>query len=269
MINAQASMKKILEYLQQLELSELEAKLYLTLLDTGAVSVRELAEIVGVKRTTAYMPLEMLVEKGLVLKVMKGSKSLVTASDPEESLQRLVAQKAQKAQTIQSNFPTMLQLITTVMPQGGLNTNEAEIKYYKGKAGIKKIYQDALKSQKLRSYVNIEEVLSVFPDNAQLFDTAFKNNPNMKMFEIVENSPQAKKRFEHSTKKEHYFYKFLPEGLKLTAQDILIYENKVAIIHFKDKMNSIVLYNTDLYHNFKLLFDYMWQTLPESNPKSL
>jgi hypothetical protein len=50
--------------------------------------------------------------------------------------------------------------------------------------------------------------------------------------------------------------------MKLTAQDILIYEGKVAIIHFKDKISGVLLNNTDLFHNFKLLFDFMWKMLP-------
>ena len=66
---------KIIEYLKQLDLSEIEAELYLILLNKGSLSVRDLAEISGIKRTTAYIYIDQLIEKGLVLKVVKESKN--------------------------------------------------------------------------------------------------------------------------------------------------------------------------------------------------
>ena len=46
-------MEKIVDYLKQLDLSDVEAKLYLTLLQTGPSSVRDLAQTIDIKRTTA------------------------------------------------------------------------------------------------------------------------------------------------------------------------------------------------------------------------
>lgn len=252
----------ILEYLEQLDLSDIEAKLYLTLLETGPISVRELAAKIDIKRTTAYLPIEQLIEKGLIMKVVKGANKLVAANDPKDSLEYLVKKKLQTAQSIEKNLPDMLKTLTTSIPEMK-ETGDAEIKYYKGRQGVKKIYEDALKANEIRSYVNIEEITEVFPENSSLFDTALQKNPKMNMYEIVENSPQAKKRFGTATKKERYFYKFLPEGMNLTAQDILIYDDNVAIIHFKDKISGVVLHNTDLYKNFKLLFDFIWKILPQ------
>ncbi|HEX8965543.1 MAG TPA: helix-turn-helix domain-containing protein, partial [Patescibacteria group bacterium] len=59
-------MNQVLLYLEQLDLSESEAKLYMSLLQTGPISVRDLAIKVGIKRTTAYLYIDLLVEKGLV-----------------------------------------------------------------------------------------------------------------------------------------------------------------------------------------------------------
>jgi hypothetical protein len=83
------------------------------------------------------------------------------------------------------------------------------------------------------------------------------------MFEIVEDSPDARKRFWPSLRRKKYLFKFLPKGTKLAAQDIIIYDGKVAIIHFKDSINGIILKSDVLYANFKILFDFTWQTLPE------
>lgn len=257
-------MEKIINYLKQLELSDIEARLYLALLKSGATGVKELAQAINIKRTTAYIYVDLLVEKGLVIKTVKGSRKQVAAINPEEGLEELVKQKIKSAEETKSEFSGMLEAINQLTPSTQAK-EEAEIKYYKGKGGVKKIYDEVLKTTELRSYVNIEEIANVFPENFPLFDSALKRNTDMVMYEIVENSPEAKKRFDKAVKRDRYFYKFLPENMKLTAQDILIYDNKVAIIHFKDSVSGIVLESTDLYTNFKLLFDFVWKVLPNNN----
>ena len=252
-------MDKIVDYLKQLDLSDAEAKLYLTLLKSGPTSVRDLAQTVDIKRTTAYFYIDQLVEKGLIMKLVHGTKKLVAANEPE-NLKILVEEKLKKANEVKKDFPDILKLLNTSLPKEN-NSNDAEIKYYKGKNGVKKIYEEALKVQALHSFVNVEEVLEVFPENAQLFNNAFDKNPDMIMYEIAENSNGAKERI--GTSHKRHLYKLLPEGMKLTAQDILIYENKVAIIQFKDQISGIILQNSDLYNNFKLLFDFVWKMLPE------
>ncbi len=255
--------KKISDYLERLGLSDLEAKIYITLLGSGPISVRELADLVGIKRTRTYLHIDSLIEKGLVTKIIRGARKQIIVNQPESSLKHLVDEKTEATKKVQSEFSDILKSITTetTMLQ---EMNNAETRYYKGKLGVKKIYEEVLKAKEIRSYVNIEEIIKVFPENSSLFDNALKQNLEMRMFEIVENSREAKKRFGlPSNKKERYFYKLLPENMKLTAQDILIYDDKVAIIHFKDNINGIILCNKDLYNNFKMFFDFIWKMLPQ------
>src|ERR1700691_2243672 len=123
-------MEKVVDYLKQLDLSDIEAKLYLTLLQTGPTSVRDLAQTIEIKRTTAYFYIDQLVDKGLIMKLVKGSKKLVAANKPE-NLEQLVEAKISSAQTVKRNFPSILKEIKTSFP-ASLNTEEAEISYYKG-----------------------------------------------------------------------------------------------------------------------------------------
>lgn len=262
--------KEIINYLEQLELSELEAKLYLTLLETGPINVKELAEMVEIKRTTAYVYIDDLVEKGLIIRLVKGAKKLIAAIDPKDSLHILVEKKVEKAKKIQEEFPKMLKIMTSSLPQESA-ANDAEIRYYKGKAGVKKIYEEVLLAKEQRSYVDITSIAEYLPENFQLFGNAFKFNPDVKMFEIFQNAstPESYSKtisyLKLVTKQPNYAYKILPEGVKLNAQDILIYDDNVAIISFTDTVTGVVMQNRDLYNNFKILFDLMWQLLPENS----
>src|SRR5207302_2396630 len=123
-------------------------------------------------------------------------------------------------------------------------------------------------SKELRAYFNIETTIDAFPENGDLFREALKNNETIKMFEILEDSPASKKevaKFQsNNTNRERYFYKFLPEGVSLSAADVLIYDGKVAIISVQKQITGVVLQSTDYYNNSKELFDFIWKVIPET-----
>jgi sugar-specific transcriptional regulator TrmB len=260
-------MENILNFLKQLDLSEIEAKLYLNLLKNGPMSVRDLAETVEIKRTTAYFYIDQLVEKGLVMKMVQGSKKLVCANPPE-SLQHLVDEKISSAKIMKESFPNILKTLKTALPINA-ETHEAEIQYFKGKNGVKKIYDDALNGSELRLYVNLAElervlIVKTLNMDYDIFNQALRKNSKLKIYEIIVNAPDSVRQFklEETAKEDRYRYKFTSKDIRLASPAILLYDDKVAIINSHGNINSIVLHNTDYYNNSKDLFDFMWKMLP-------
>jgi sugar-specific transcriptional regulator TrmB len=250
----------IIKYLEQLDLSEIEAKIYLSLLESGPTNVRELAESVGIKRTTAYTYIDELTEKGLVTEVVVGFHKQLAANQPQR-LQYLIEKKLETAVNLQKTFPSILKTIGTT-PHPVVEKNEADIKYYKGKNGVMTIYEEALKAHELRSYVNLAEMGGVFPENITLFANAFKNNKKLKIYELIEDSQTAREDIKIFTKSTRYSYKFIPHEVEITSADILIYDGKVGIINVRDTVSGIILHNVDYYNISKSLFDFMWKMLP-------
>jgi len=258
-------MDKIVDYLKQLDLSDVEARLYLTLLQTGPASVRDLALTIDIKRTTTYFYIDQLVEKGLIMKLVKGSKKLVAANDPE-NLKTLVDAKIASAKMVQQGFPNILKRLSISLPKES-NTTDAEIKFYKGLHNIRKLYDEAFKGNEFRSYAKVEEKETLSPDNPGLFQKAFQKNNKLKVWEIIYDSAYSR---QHAIKKlskmnSRYFYKFMPKNLKwsITSEDILIYDGKVVIIDYRGNASCVVLQSKDFYNNFKELFDFIWRIIPE------
>jgi hypothetical protein len=211
------------------------------------------------------MYIDQLAEKGLVVKLVKGSRAQVAANQPEEILPELVAQKVQFGKKIEDALPQILDTIHTTFPQKKA-IGKAEIKYYKGKLGVKKIYEEALRARELRSYVNLGIMANALPENSSLFSKALKDNKTIKMFEIIENSPRSKEQAEFQSSHEsheRYFYKFLPQGVTLSSTDTLIYDGNVAIVNVRNQITGVVLQNTDYYNTARELFDLSWKSLPE------
>ncbi len=143
-----------------------------------------------------------------------------------------------------------------------------EVKYYKGKNGINKIYEAAFAAKELRSYVNLSLMSSLMPGNGDMFAEALKKNNEIQIYEIIDGSPESRAKtnsFGQSVKTlERYTYKFLPDNVSLTAADILIYDGYVSIINIGERPTGVVLKNNDYYKNSKELFDFIWQLLPEN-----
>lgn len=253
-------MDKLINYLKQLDLSDIEAKLYLTLLKTGPTNVRDLAQKIEIKRTTAYFYIDQLIEKGLIMKLVKGSKKLIAANEPE-NLSILIEKKIEQAYAVQQGFPDVIKTLTTSLHEYN-NATEAEIKYYKGANGVRKIYEEAFRAEELRAYVKVEASDGIFTDNVNFFVEAFKKNKKLILKEIIYDSPSATKDAQKILQKnDRYSYKLMPKELKLTSGDELIYDGKVAIINYKGTMNAIILQNNDYFNNSKELFDFIWNVI--------
>lgn len=255
-------MKKILDYLQQLGFSEIEARLYLKLLESGQMSVAELALAININRTAAYAHIYSLLEKGIIAEIIIGSRKQLVATEPER-LGYLIEKKQESLKAMQSKFPYILTAINSSFKKEK-NERKEDIKYYKGRNGVKAIYEECLKVKELRSYYSASDIVNIFPENFKLFNDAFIHNPEIKMYEICEDSPESRKQIEFVYGKNvRYFWKLLPHNMKLTSNDILIYDDKVSIINIRDKndIDGVVLSNRDYYNNSKQLFDLLWKML--------
>jgi sugar-specific transcriptional regulator TrmB len=255
---------KIFAYLEQLELSPLEAKIYLILLNEGEMNAHEIIEKLNVHRTSIYPPLDSLFDQGLIGKKVSGIHTKFVVNDPEKSLRTAFESLSLRKKQELEKMETSLSDIIKELPKFVIKRDEEvdiETRFYRGKAGVKKIYEDVLSVKEQRSYVNSDKVLEIFPENLHLFSDVLDKNPEVKMFEIFQTP--VDKDINEMLMKKNYFYKYLPEGVTFAAQDIFIYDGKVAIISFRDVVSGVVLKNRDLFFNFKSLFDVMWKLLPE------
>lgn len=257
-------MNNLIDYLRQLELSDMQARLYLKLLETGPISVSDLAKELSIKRTSTYLYLEPLYIKGLVTKIVNKSKKQVAPTDPE-NLEMLIDQKITFTKSLKKQFPSVLQDIKKAFP-GFEGIANVEITSYKGIQNARRIYKEALNANEVRAFAKVfKKEEQLFPDNIAFFNNAFKENQKLKMWEIIYDSDsiiEPSKQIAAHT--DRYLYIYMPKDLKLSSEDILIYDGKVAIINYKGNSTSIILESSDFYNNLKALFDFVWNILSPS-----
>lgn len=259
-------MSKIITFLTQLDLSDVEAELYLKLLSLGTTTISDLARDMGIKRTTAYLYIDSLIDKGLATRIIRGTKKFIAATDPKD-LGHLIEKQRNKLDTLKKDFPEVLENIKKLFP-GVEKAKDIEVRIYKGKQSARDIHEEAFNAHEVRSYARVDPHDRLYPDNAEVFKDAFKNNTKLVWWEFLYD-PMSKveisQQIEDST--DRYFYKYMPADIKLNSQDILMYDGKVALIDYRQKMTCIVLQSEDFYSILKELFDFMWKSFPNSLQK--
>ncbi|MBI3366121.1 hypothetical protein HY041_00640, partial [Candidatus Roizmanbacteria bacterium] len=160
----------------------------------------------------------------------------------------------------QVGFPDFLSTIKAVSPQAP-KSKEVEIKYYEGKQAVNHIYEEGLNAKEFRAYVNCHELSKVFPENENRFLEAHNKKNDMNIWEIMENSPEAREYIKKIPKKR-YYHKFIPEGMNLSIIDYIIFDGKVAIVNLEKHTTGVLISNEHYYNNAKALFEFVWQMLP-------
>ena len=254
-------MKKVVEFLHNLGLSEAEIKIYVKLLELGRCSVTELAHSLNMNRVTAHFNIQSLIDQGLITHVKEGRSRELTAQPPE-SLQYLIDQKDKQIKEIHEQFASSLPVLTALMPSVTADHNKFDVKFYQGVTGVRTIYHEVLKAKEIRSYVTVNNIFNSFPENQKLFQQAVRSN-DLKMWEIVEDSPTSRADIKNNDP-ARYFYKFFPPDWKGSSLfDYMIFEGKIAMIAGPQEPSGILIVNEGMYRNSLALFELLWRLLPE------
>jgi len=246
--------KLLIKQLQKLGLAEKEAKLYVFLVASKPLSPLEISNKTNLNRTTIYRLVEKLKNKNLLdeTETSWGKKIKIK---PFENLLEKINKKEEKIQLQKQLFPKVLSTVSklTFNPEF-----DFEIKNYKKTSGLRQIYWNMLKAKK--------EIL--------IFGYKTRNESIGKKFAEKTRIEQIRKKIytyeiENPQKDESYtdirqwnkFYKSvqIPESILKIRQQIIIYNDIIAIINFRenDKI-GIEIKNSSLAETFKQIFWKYW-----------
>lgn len=240
--------------LQQLGLSDKEAKTYLASLELGSTAVQEIAKKSGLKRPTVYFTIEQLIEKGLMSSFEKGKKRFFAAESPER-LASLIAFQKKKAQTLEENLQRVMPELNNIFDLIG---EKPKVRFFEGKEGIRAIQEDILKSkfQSIKEFVPLDEAYKVFPPKL--------GDHRHKLAKKLRNIPW---RMICSTKKgalrppltSFFERKFVsPDNFPFSAE-LVIYGGKIAIVTYRGKLFGVILENREISNSFSAFFNLAWR----------
>jgi len=237
-------------------LSENEAGIYLAALELGETTVSRLAKKAGIKRTSTYLVIETLKDKGLLTSIKKESASVFFAEDPRK-LHLMLEEKRNK--------------IDKIMPQllafSNLIDKKPEIRYFEGQEGIKDVYRDSLKYPNCEILTWYSETFSTHFDEKFFLEEYIPKRLKRKIpvralltdsefiRDWIKNDQQHLRRTKLISK----------ESYKVSIELNIYGDNKIGVISYEEQF-GIIIESKKIHESLKSIFELVWGLLPDEIP---
>lgn len=238
--------------LREFGLSENEIAIYIALLKTGTTTANRLAELTGIKRSTTYDNLQLLMNKGLASKAEKGKVSYFTAAEPK----KLVNLLEEKKQQVEKIVPQLKALQKVAEEKIGVT-------YYEGKKGVFTVLNDvfAEKTDELLFYGSRKMALI----SQKHYPVSFvhkRAEMNIPLRAVLAEEDRGDPVY--TDKKIGKLSKLrFAKGLNQIKANVFIYRDKVALMTSVDNPAGIIIKNKEVLFQQKQIFDLLWEGAKE------
>lgn len=236
--------------LQKAGLTDKEAKVYLAALELGNANIARLTQKSKVKRSTVYLAVESLKEKGLLSVVKKKNKTYFYAEDPRKLEKDLEIKK----EAVSKAMPEILALANFL-------DRKPKVKYFEGRSAIKEVFKDML------NYPD-QEILAWFPDyhynlaDDFLFNYFVPNRVKNKIWvrAIASDTKTNLKHREDGKAINRRMRIVSKEKFKMEMEISLYGKNKIGIISYKEEF-GMIMESEGIHNGLKSIFEVMWDGL--------
>lgn len=238
--------------LEKLGFSTKEADIYLALLELGSAIVSDVAKKSGINRSTTYILLESLAEKGFVSISEKNNVKLFSVTPPERLIQYM--QDAVKKQTelvglAHNLLPELKSLYIGIGPK-------PRVQFFEGTEGLKTAYEDTLTSKEtIRAYASIENMHKALPGYfPEYYNRRAKQNIAIRA--IFPDTPEARERIKNNQTEARESL-LVPIEKYAFSPEINVYDNKIIFMSWIEKF-ALVIESQELADAFKKVFELSW-----------
>lgn len=218
----------LVETLQNIGLSDKEARVYLALLELKEALPSTVARWAAIKRPTAYVVLQDLQQRGLVSHVRRGKATYYSALHPNALLN-----------VEQRKFSDFKQTIPELVALHEQYATVPQLSVYEGHDGLIQVMEDTLTAKtELYCWANITLAVSSLKDYYPTY-IAKKVKRGLWVRGIVSADAMAQ-RFQERAAEELREVYLIPKERFPFKNEINIYDDKVAIISHDDQMGVII-----------------------------
>ena len=230
------------EILKELGLTESESKVYLALLELGPSLAGSISRKTGIHRRNIYDITERLIKKGLIGYIVKNNRRLFEAASPNVFLDIIKERESQ----INSILPEMLGYYKKTK-------EKQETNFYKGKEGLKTVFQDQLEDNNEKEILILGASSSAFEILPFYFKWYDEDRIKKKIKARIIASEELNNKIPLSE------IKYLPQKYA-NPLAVNMYKDKVAIILWsKENPLAIVIKNKEILEGYRKYFELMWK----------
>lgn len=256
--------KLLVTNLIEFGLSDKEARIYLSLLESDTSMVQEIAKNAGVNRSSTYVVLESLKRKGLVFST-EGKQKYVAAS-PETILQQ-IEDASTKTKAIKEKISGILPDLKALHKE---TKHKPSVRVFQGKQAIRQIHESALNAPR-GSLMRAFSQPSVMENIEEGYFLKLSERRVKKGIHLKAIFPQSIRKWKNidevDNKKLLAEFRLLPHETQPLSSDFRIYEDKIALTSLKDEF-GIIIESKEIADVVKFIFDLAWKSTEKTKPKN-
>lgn len=233
--------------IEQLGYPPNEVRLYLASLDIGEATITDLAEKVGMPRTSVQTIIADMHKRGLMNYYQKKRRRYWVAENPEKLLITLKEREA----ALKSIMP---ELQSKRFGQGG----RPIVRIYHGKDEIKLIMDDMVDSKRhINAIVSWDDWREYF-GNDYVSDLIERRYKHFLRIRLLTPPTQSAKELKRRDAQEMRQTRFLPKHMSINNSNFM-YGNTLAVISLNKRQPvGIIMEDPDIAHTANVLFECAW-----------
>jgi sugar-specific transcriptional regulator TrmB len=236
-----------------LGLTDTEAVIYLASLPHPSVSVQQVVNLTGIKRTTVYHALDTLMYKGLAAKKHTAGKAAFSMIAPKYLQYALEAEK-QKIHDQQEELKKIIPELELLKKDTLFNT---QVQHYQGVTGVKAVFEEALYCKSRRWYTITPGTIFMrsYGQDFRRYVNEKRRQRKITTYGLWE-SARAKRHHDDPVERE---VRVMPHAMeKRFKSKIMIFDNKIGLINSTADAGAILITSEEIHAVFKAIFDTIW-----------
>lgn len=242
--------------LENLGLSQKEAKVYVTALELGAETAQNIANKANVNRATTYVQIESLKAKGLISEFEKGKKTFYVAESPHR-LHGLLKVFAAELEMRKGDLDRILTPLLDLFAGMG---DRPKVRFFEGVEGINLMREDfgKIKGKQIYSIINKDKMQEFSPNMAVNYvNYRVARKIPIKVIYTSQNGP-IKGYSDPAVFRQAKFLEY--EKFPIMA-DITIYDDKTVIEGYGSKIIGVIIESQPITQTLKAIFTNLWERL--------
>lgn len=244
--------------LLQLDFTEKEALIYLSILQSVNSSIPGLAKETGLSRGTIYDLVEKLKEKGFVAEIKKGKKRRLVAESPTNKLYTLLDKKheqLEKSKAIVENILPTLKALSVG------EDYKPQIRVYEGEKGFRQVW-DEIYSYEGKNFLSIAriETFSKFAGDEFLQEIQDRKVKLGFTSRAINEDSSSARNMQANDGKYNRKTRLTPEEFQFPSTEI-IFGDKIAMFSTRKENIIVVIESRDFAETHRAYFEMMWKFL--------
>lgn len=232
--------------LKHIGLNEKESQVYLSLLELGSSTVLAISKRSGIKRPTAYLVLQSLVEKGFASRVIKAKKTFFSAQNPK----KLITESELRLKELQEVVPQLEVMFRK-------RKERPRIKIFEGKDDLDRAYDELFLIKGEALFMGTNKLsMDVFQGSYQKLQFISRTS-EFKIRELVDESKESLE-YANKVREQYHGVRFIPKKLLPFETDIGIFGNHTLITSVKKEYFTIDIESKEIARAFRTIFEMMW-----------